>query len=188
MRVWRLGPIFLGAGEVPRTTYRVYVDESGIRAHGPKTSRHFVMSACIIPDMQKADLLGRLAQLRVDLGQPVGQTIAFKRLSHQSRLHLAQSLGRIPYLTITNVIVCKRELPRAMADVDAAYLYTLRYLLERVSWYVDERGGQAYVTFAHIDRFRIEINFTAGRGDQRQFNAQSVRHVLDDLVMGKDEF
>ena len=138
-----------------RTVYRVFVDESGVRAHGPKTSEHFVMSACIVPNARKADLLATLAQIRIDLGQPAGHTIAFKNLSHQSRLHLAKKLGAVPYLTISNVIVCKRELPVAMSDVDAAYLYTLRYLLERVTWFVDDHGGQAYVTFAHIDRFKI---------------------------------
>jgi hypothetical protein len=113
------------------------------------------MSAVIVADSRKADLLAALAQLRVDFKQPVGHTLAFKNLSHQSRLHMAQTLAGLDFVTVTNVIVCKREVPVPMQDVDGAYLYTLRYLLERISWYVDDRGGQAYVTFAHIDRFKI---------------------------------
>jgi hypothetical protein len=34
------------------------------------------------------------------------------------------------------------------------YLYAVRLLLERVSWYVHENGGgPAIVTFAHLTRF-----------------------------------
>jgi hypothetical protein len=140
---------------VTRTVYRVFVDEAGVRAHGPRTSQHFVMSAAILPDPRKHDLLATLAQLRVDFRQPAGHTISFKNLSHQSRLHISQMLARLTYLTVTNVVVCKREVPAPMQNVDDAYLYTLRFLLERVSWFVDDRYGQAYVTFAHIDRFKI---------------------------------
>jgi len=138
-----------------RTPYRVYVDESGVRAHGPRTSKHFVLSAVILPDSLKYDLLAALAQLRIDFRQPVGHPIAFKNLSHQARLHISQALGQLSYVTVTNVVVCKRELAVPLTDVDDAYLYTLRFLLERVSWFVDDSGGQAYVTFAHIDRFKI---------------------------------
>lgn len=138
-----------------RTVYRVYVDESGVRAHGPKTSQHFVMSAAILPDSRKPNLLATISQLRLDFRQPIGHTIAFKSLSHQSRMHIAQTLSKMHDLTVANVIVCKREVPTPMQNVDQAYLYTLRFLLERVSWFVDERLGQAYVTFANIDRFKI---------------------------------
>jgi len=138
-----------------RTSFYAYVDESGVRKHGPKTSQHFVMSAVILPGSQKAPLLMTLAQLLRDLGMAIGRTIQFKELSHQSRLRVSQVIAAVGYLRITNVIVCKRHLQLQMADVDGAYLLTLRYLLERISWHVDDRGGQAYVTFAHIDRFKI---------------------------------
>jgi hypothetical protein len=43
-----------------------------------------------------------------------------------------------------------------MTQPDPMYLFALRMLLERISWYVDEhRGGEAVVTFAHLKRFKV---------------------------------
>jgi hypothetical protein len=141
---------------VPRTIYRVFVDESGVRAHGPKTSKHFVLSACIFPDQNQPDVLSTVADIRVNLRQPPAHTISFKDLTHQSRVYVVSRYAALPYLTVTSVIVCKREVPKPMTDLDGAYLYTLRFLLERISWFVDDAKGQAYVTFAHIDYFKID--------------------------------
>lgn len=175
MRVRRLGPYLFG-GDVARIPFYAYADESGIRKHGPKTSAHFVLTASIIPATEKAALLNELARLRVNMGLPVGQAIQFKNLPHQSRVHVTQALAELPYLTIANVIVCKRRLQLQIADVDDAYLLTLRYLLERISWYVDDKNGQAYVTFAHIDRFKISklheyVTQLQGRNTQIRWRA-----------------
>lgn len=113
------------------------------------------MSGVIMKSSDRVQALGMLAQLRTDLGMPTGATLHFNQMAHSSRVHVTSTLGKQPYLTIANVIVCKRELALQIADLDAAYLLTLRYLLERISWYIDDRGGQAYVTFAHIDRFKV---------------------------------
>ncbi len=131
------------------------MDESGVRKHGPKTSQHFVMSAVVVPDARRTALLSELVTLRRDLRVPAGKPLSFKDMPHQSRLRVCQFVSRLPYLTIANVIVCKRRLQTQMSDVDGAYLLTLRYLLERISWCVDDLNGQAFVTFAHIRGFRV---------------------------------
>jgi hypothetical protein len=113
------------------------------------------MSAYVIPASEKANVLTFLAALRAELNIKATKALSFKDLPHQSRIHASNSVARLSYLTITSVIVCKHKLALQIADVDEAYLMTLRYLLERISWYVDNKGGQAYVTFAHIDRFKI---------------------------------
>lgn len=140
----------------PRTTYRVYVDESGVRAYGLKTGAHFILTAIILPDVREATARHALAQLRTDFGVPAGHELHFVDLNHSKRLHLAQTIASLPFITISSVISCKAHFGSGfLQDGDKAYLFTLRLLLERVSWCVNKRGGQAYVTFAHIKGFPI---------------------------------
>jgi hypothetical protein len=138
-----------------RTTYRVYVDESGIRSHSPKSSDHFVMSAVMLPNSQEPRARAMLAGLRSDFKMPAGTVLSFKDLPHAKRVHISKTVAAQPYIGITNVVVCKRLFARPETDVDLAYLYTLRFALERISWYIDTKGGKAYVTFAHIKGFKI---------------------------------
>jgi hypothetical protein len=64
---------------------------------------------------------------------------------------------------ITNVIMVKPRVAAAtptggtfIKHPDPMYLYAVRLLLERVSWYVHENGGgPAIVTFAHLTRFPV---------------------------------
>jgi hypothetical protein len=53
------------------------------------------------------------------------------------------------------VVVCKRHLAGALPSEDHAYLYTLRFLLERLSWHATSRGARLDYTLAHIVRFEL---------------------------------
>jgi hypothetical protein len=77
--------------------------------------------------------------------------------SHPQRLHVARTLGQADFLTISSVVVCKRHFAPgdAIHHNDVAYLYTLRFLLERLSWLGRDRGGAVDYTLAHIIRFQI---------------------------------
>ena len=76
---------------------------------------------------------------------------------HAPRLHVAKSLAAAPFLTISSVVVLKRQFPAGdqIHREDVAYLYTLRYLLERPSWIGRDQGGPVDFTLAHIIRFQI---------------------------------
>ncbi len=69
--------------------------------------------------------------------------------------------------SITSVIVCKRILNESdpafpsvhITGADPMYLYAIRLLLERVSWYIRDAAGiqnEAIVTFGHLVRFKTE--------------------------------
>jgi len=143
--------------------YRVYVDEAGDRAISSGSSRHFVVSAVIVPDEHDARLRAGLDSLRADLGRHPGHVLHFQKFSHSQRLKAVQDIAASPVAAIANVIVHKdligQPLPAGdMAHIsrpDPMYLWALRLLLERVSWFVDESGGTAaIVTFAHLKGFR----------------------------------
>ena len=145
--------------------YRVYVDEAGDRAISNGSSRHFVVSAVIVKDEDDAEMRTRLAHLRAALSRHPGHVLHFQKFSHSQRLKAVQDIAAAPLATVANVIVHKdligQPLPAGdMAYIsrpDPMYLWALRLLLERVSWFVDDEGGRgAIVTFAHLKGFRAQ--------------------------------
>ena len=61
-------------------------------------------------------------------------------------------------------MICKREIQpypggatSFLSNPDPLYLWAVRLLLERVSWFIrDNGGGPSIVTFAHLTRFKSE--------------------------------
>lgn len=124
-----------------------------------------MVSAIIVPDSDDARLRAELAQLRAALGRHPGHVLHFMKFSHSQRLKAAQDIANCSLATIVNVIVHKdligQPLPAGeMAYIsrpDPMYLWALRLLLERISWFVDDNGGTgAIVTFAHLKGFRAQ--------------------------------
>ncbi|MFE9099829.1 DUF3800 domain-containing protein [Actinomadura geliboluensis] len=136
-----------------------FIDEAGQRSRTPKSSDHFVMSAAIIDADHLDEAAECLAKLRVDLGRGTGDHLTWKNLrGHSLRLHAAQVLGRQDWLTISTVVVCKRHITQGTDDMDddRAYLYTARYLLERLSWHARDSDRLLTYTLAHVIRFPKE--------------------------------
>lgn len=133
-----------------------YIDESGQRARTPNSSDHFVMTAVVFAEEYSDDAAKLLNRLRLDLGRRHGDHLSWKNLkSHQERLHAAKTLGEQDWLTISSVVVCKRHLTGNALHEDHAYLYTLRFLLERLSWLARDQRRVLDYTLAHIVRFTL---------------------------------
>ncbi|MGH3943190.1 MAG: DUF3800 domain-containing protein [Pseudonocardiaceae bacterium] len=141
---------------MPDVGLHAFIDEAGQRARSAKSSDHFIMSAVIVPDESLADAAAVLAQLRADLARRPGDVLHWRNIkSHSQRLRIVQTFRDQSWLTISAVVVCKNHLTGPALDDDTAYLYTLRYLLERLSWLArDQRRVLAY-TLSHIVRFKI---------------------------------
>ncbi len=138
--------------------FRAYIDESGQRASTAASSDHFVMSAVVVRRRALAQTTALLAQIRQDLGRGPSDELHWKNIkTHAQRLRAAQLLGLSSDITISSVVVCKRKFGPSVSlkDEDRAYLYTLRFLLERLSWFARDRSGVLGYTLAHIVRFKL---------------------------------
>lgn len=132
-----------------------YIDEAGQRSRSAKSSDHFVMSAVLVPDDDLPRAAAMLAQLRLDLKRRPGDVLHWRNLKgHSMKLHVAQTIGAADYLGVCTVVVCKRHLNDVGMSEDAAYLFTLRFLLERLSWAARDYGYTLSYTLAHIVRFK----------------------------------
>ena len=145
--------------------WRVYIDESGDRGINGSSSRHFVVSAVIVQDPLEVKLRAELAALRAALGRDPTHTLHFQKFSHSERLKAVQDVAQASVAAISTVILCKQgfnqPLPAGgmayITNPDPMYLWAIRLLLERVSWYIrDAGGGNAIVTFAHVRHFKAE--------------------------------
>lgn len=131
-----------------------FIDETGQRSRSPQSSDHFVMSAVVLPDSHLAASSALLAELRADLRRNSDHVLHWRNLKHQERVHLAKQLGEQKWLVISNVVVCKRALTGAPLNDDQAYLYTFRFLLERLSWMARDGGYKLSYTLSHVVRFK----------------------------------
>ncbi len=147
--------------------YSVYIDEAGDRGMKPASSAHFAVSAIIVAHGLDAQVRKELAILSQQLGRHPGQVLHFRNLTHSQKLKATQAIAASSIAAITNVIICKRHLGAAasapsgtaayIARPDPMYLWALRLLLERVSWWIRDHGnGTSIVTFAHIKNFQAQ--------------------------------
>jgi len=146
--------------------HRVYIDEAGDRGVKPTSSDHFVASAIIVADPLDAQVRTELANLKQQLTRQPWHVLHFRKLTHPQKVKATQDIAASSIATITNVILCKRQLAgvgilaaaRAyITHPDPMYLYALRLLLERISWWIrDHGGGSSIVTFAHVKNFRAQ--------------------------------
>lgn len=144
----------IGFRAVTQGTLLAFIDESGQRGTSATSSDHFVMSAAVVrgQDLPVASLF--LATLRAELRRNPGDHLTWKNLkTHSDRLHTAQALGAVPWLRVCSVVVCKRHLCRMSLNDDQAYLYTVRFLLERLSWLGRKYNSTVTYTLAAIQRF-----------------------------------
>ncbi|MEX1143057.1 MAG: DUF3800 domain-containing protein [Thermoleophilaceae bacterium] len=145
-------------------SWRIYIDEAGDRGVSEQSSAHFVASAVAVRDSDDARARAELDRLRDSLGRQPGQVLHFQRFSHSQRLKAVQDLTASSIAAIFNVVLCKRGFSEpAPGDVsyivnpDPMYLWAVRLLLERVSWFVRDQGdGPAITTFAHVRRFKVQ--------------------------------
>jgi hypothetical protein len=114
------------------------------------------MSAVVVPDENLSDAAMLLELLRADLKRNTGDPLHWTNIkNHAQRLHAVKTLGAVDWITLSSVVVCKRHLADEGLNEDEAYLHTLRYLLERLSWLARDSGRELSYTVAHVVRFRM---------------------------------
>lgn len=132
-----------------------YIDEAGQRSNTRWSSKHFVMAAVIVPNEDLDTVANHQALLRADINRQPGDALHWQNMkSHSHRLHAAKSLAQMP-LTVTAVVVGKDHLSGNLPDEDHAYLYTLRFLLERLSWWARDNKTCLSYTLSHVKRFKV---------------------------------
>jgi len=160
-----------------RMPYVVYVDEAGDRGWGGRSSPVFAMSGVIVKQSDDYVLRRMLRDVNVAMQQPADRVLHWAEniREHSDRKMVATRLAALP-ATFVNIILCKDSLMGSgtrLSDPEAQYNYLVRYLLERISWYVDQNHGLATLRFAHVRRFKYK-NLNAYLDHLRQVDGSSI--------------
>lgn len=144
--------------------FRVYVDEAGNRTISAASSRYFVVSAVMVHESHNDAVREQLSDLKVELGRHRHQVLHFRNLNRPKRLQAATAVAGFRMAPIMSVIIDKdrigEERPAGdmsyIAQPDPMYLWALRLILERVSWYArDKQKQDVRMTFSHVQGLKV---------------------------------
>ena len=139
--------------------FRVYVDEAGNRTISQASSRYFVVSAVMVHGSHNDTVREQLSDLKVALGRHRHQVLHFRNLNREKRLRAARAIPDMKMARIMSVIIDKDRIGEEgpagdvsfIAQPDPMYLWALRLLLERVSWWArDKQRQDVRMTFSHV--------------------------------------
>jgi hypothetical protein len=65
--------------------FRAFIDETGDRGWGGRSSAIFVVSAVMVPDGQEGSLIEALDKINATLGKPAGPCCTGRRMSRPTR-------------------------------------------------------------------------------------------------------
>lgn len=142
--------------------YRAYIDETGDegfvwREDGSGSSRWFIMGAVVVEDSWDLDVASAIDDIKDRLELKRDRPLHWvERRDHRQRKVMIQGIVHKPFC-LMYVGVYKPDISsEKLKKTPGLYLYTTRYLLERVSWYVDDNGGRVDCIFEHRGNLSYE--------------------------------
>jgi hypothetical protein len=124
--------------------FTVYIDESGDDGFKfPATpgaggsSEWLVLSAVIVRTAAESQIIRMMADLRARLGRRPLEPLHFRNMKHELRIPYVTAIASQP-LRVISVLVHKPSLSdpsKFEKPKNRLYFYSVRYLLERVSWF-----------------------------------------------------
>lgn len=174
-------------------TFVVYIDESGDEGLRPGTgaTEWFVLSAVITRRESDLETVNLVDDVREQLGRPAHKPLHFRKLKHDERLLLIDSIVGRDVFAIS-VVVHKPSLanPRIFRERNRLYFYSARLLLERASWFCrdnqrqDDAGdGSAEIVFSK----RNDLRYDELQGYMRRLRAQADGGGLDWRVLNPEQ-
>jgi hypothetical protein len=165
-----------------KTSFRVYIDESGdegfvFNQDGSGSSRWLVLSALITRRETDLETVKLIDRVRAVLGRPPKSPLHFRDLKHEQRIPYVREIAKAAVRTVS-VLVHKpsiKEPEKFQSEKYFLYHYASRKLLERVSWFCrDHRkegmgNGEAEITFSN----RSKMSYDELRNYLRVLKAKS---------------
>lgn len=145
----------LGTRDVTKPLYLAYIDESGDEgfrgdAQGRLTgSQWFVLSTVLVraaDDLAVSRLVDRAKQA---FGKPPTKPLHFVDLNHNQRRWLTQELAAQPVVVASQFIEKQPMNSPTMQRFPKLYFHAVRYLVERLTWFVDDAGAQVTLVFSN---------------------------------------
>jgi hypothetical protein len=111
------------------------------------------MTALLVPDGVQSIALDTWERAAQQIGRRPDDVVHWVHVKNiGQRKHLASAIASVPDVQTISVVLCKFHLPNVSALKDPGYLYnwTLRFVVERLSWFGQQHGDQVAMTFAQV--------------------------------------
>lgn len=143
-----------------KPTFVVYIDESGDEGFcfNKGSSKWFVLSAAIVLKERDLETVKLIDEVRTKLGREGKVALHFRNLRHEQRIPFVNKISEAnKHIRAISVIIHKPSLmePETFQEPHRLYFYSVRYLLERVSWLCRDNkkqhkgDGSAKVVFSN---------------------------------------
>lgn len=144
-----------------RPLMRAYIDETGDRGTGGKSSPFFAFAAVLVADEDEPELRTAVSKLRRDFKVPVHKPLHWNQhvKTFSRRQHATATLSAVDAITVLYVGVEKAAIPlsaRMRTDQEAFYNFAAGMVLERVLLQASHWPGSArdaVVRFGHVRGF-----------------------------------
>ena len=120
--------------------YTVYIDESGDLGHQVGT-QWFVLSAVIVKKSDEAAIRATIKRLKSELKI---DEIHFRKIKDfYKRIYIASELSNEPFVYMNILVDTTLFDPGKIPTALIAYNFVCKYLLQRVSWYLEDIDSSA---------------------------------------------
>lgn len=157
-------------GNRARPLFHAYVDESGDRGWQYRpldtppgervgSSRHFSMTAVVMPDGYQTRALEAWHAIKVALNRQPTEGLQWKNVKHHGqRRYIAETVAGLESLTVFTVVICKWHLRpgHGLTDSNRLYNWMLRLLVERLSWFGEHRDALIAMNFDQVKGLDVE--------------------------------
>ena len=143
---------------MPSDYIEIYVDETGDRGFGPKSSPYFCFAACAFKHSNAGDVIEAMRELNRALGRAPAHPIHARDhlKKHDQFMEAVERLAALhDVLKVFYVVLPKSSTPRSAKmrrDPNYVYNYLAKILLERMSWFARDAKLPAHPCFASVKR------------------------------------
>ena len=164
-----------------------YIDESGAKTATDPRQRFFLMSAVLINEEDRPKAIELLARIRADTKRPPGTLLHWRNIRKpETREVIALAIGAAEFLRTITVVVAHDYLEEEarIREEQSAYVSTLQFLIERMSWFgqaADRRVSFCMERIVRLtdDRFEMLLSAVRAKKEWNAFDgrAQSEHHA-----------
>lgn len=137
-------------------TFNVYIDESGDEGFTTKdgvwvSSKWFVLGALIVRETNDLSLSKCINTIKDNLKfRNKLKPLHFADLNHEQKKYVIKTICEHGLFRCVYIAVYKPDLKENfLREKEALYRYYTRYLIERVTWLVDDNKGKCNLIFEH---------------------------------------
>ena len=125
--------------------FNCYIDEAGDEGIETGGSRWFILSALLVPDEIDPQTSTMIGRIKTTFGKSNDWILHWSKIKkHDQKRYVCQELLTEPWVCVC--IATDKTHPfitgsKGLRQKDVLYLYSLRLLLERLSWYARGNGA-----------------------------------------------